>query len=118
MAIAILATRFFVELAGFVAFGAAASQLAGGPIAGIVAVVAVIAMWAVVVAPKARNPLSQPHRDDVGTAVLLLGSAALVAAGLPLAGIGLAVIVILNAIALRIIGPGARDAFVTSAGRA
>ena len=118
MAIAILATRFFVELAGFVAFGVAASQLAGGPVAGIAAAVAVIAVWAVVVAPKARNPLSQPQRDDIGTAILVFGSLALALAGLPLAGIGLAVVVILNAIALRVIGPGARDAFVTSAGRA
>ncbi len=117
MAIAILAIRFFVELAGFVAFGVAASQLAGGPVAGIVASVAVIAVWAVLVAPKARNSLSQPQRDNIGTAVLLLGAAALVVANLALAGIGLAVIVILNAIALRVIGPGARDAFVTSTGR-
>lgn len=118
MAIAILATRFFVELAGFVAFGVAASELAGGPVAGLMVAVAVVAVWAVLIAPKARNPLTQTQRDDVGTAVLLLGSAALIAADLPLAGIGLAVVVILNAIALRVIGPGARHAFVTSAGRA
>ena len=118
MAIATLTVRFLVELAGFAAFAVSATQLLGGPVAGLVASVAVIVAWAVVVAPKARNPLTQPQRDDIGTAILLLGSAALAVAGLPLAGVGLAVIVILNAIALRVIGPGARDAFVTSAGRA
>ena len=118
MAIAMLANRFFLELAGFVAFGIAASQVAGGPVAGIAAAAAVIAVWAVVIAPKARNPLTQRQRDDIGTAVLVLGSAALALAGLPLAGIGLAAMVILNAIALRVIGPGARDALVTSVGRA
>jgi hypothetical protein len=118
MAIATLATRFFLELAGFAAFAIAATQLLGGPVAGAVVVVAVIVGWAVLVAPKARNPLTQAQRDDVGTAVLLLGAAALAAAGLPLAGVGLAALVILNAIALRVIGPGARDAFVASTGRA
>jgi hypothetical protein len=118
MAITTLALRFFLELAGFVAFAIAATQLLGGPVAGFAVSLAVVVTWAVVVAPKARNPLTQEQRDDVGTAVLLLGAAALVAASLPLAGIGLAVLVILNAIALRVIGPGARDAFVTSTGRA
>ena len=118
MAIAILATRFFVEMAGFIAFGVAASRLAGGPVAGVVAAVAVVVAWAVLIAPKAPNPLTQPQRDDIGTAVLVLGAAALVAADVPLAGIGLAALVILNAIALRVIGPGARDAFAASAGRA
>ena len=118
MAIAVIAIRFFVELAGFAAFAVAATQLAGGPVAGIAAAGAVIVVWALVVAPKARNQLTQSQRDDIGTVVLLIGSAALVAASQPLAGVGLATIVILDAIALRIIGPGARDAFATSAGRA
>ena len=60
-----------------------------------------IVVWAVVVAPKARNRLTQEQRDIVGTAILLLASAALAVAGQPVVGIGLAVVVMLNAVVLR-----------------
>jgi hypothetical protein len=116
MAIANLTIRFLVELAGIAAFGYWGLQ-AGGPGLAVVAVAVAIAVWAVVVAPKARNRLTQEQRDIVGTAILLLASAALIAAGQPVVGIGLAVVVMLNAIALRALGPGARDAFTASAAR-
>jgi hypothetical protein len=117
MAILVLAIAFLVELAGFTAFGVAAGQVVG-PIAGVVAAFGVIAVWALVVAPKARNPLTQPQRDRIGTAILLLASVALAVAGLPIAGTVLAVVVILEVVALRVIGPDARDAFATSVGHA
>ncbi|HEY4190771.1 MAG TPA: DUF2568 domain-containing protein [Candidatus Limnocylindrales bacterium] len=116
MAIANLTIRFIVELLGIAAFGYWALQ-AGGPIAAVAAVAVAVVVWAVVVAPKARNPLTQPQRDIVGTSILLLASGALVAAGQPALGIALAVIVMLNAIVLRALGPGARDAFTAPAGR-
>ena len=115
MAIANLTIRFIVELAGIAAFGYWGLQV-GGPALAAVAVAIAVVVWGVVVAPKARNRLSQEQRDIVGTAILLLAAASLVLVGQPLAGVGLAVVVILNAIALRALGPGARDAFTTSAG--
>ena len=116
MAIANLTIRFLVELAGIAAFGYWGLQ-AGGPVLALVAAAVAIVFWAVVVAPNARNRLTQGQRDVVGTVVLLLASVALVVAGQPLAGIGLAAVVMLNAIALRALGPGARDAFTASAPR-
>ena len=116
MAIANLTIRFIVELVGIGAFGYWGLQV-GGPVLAIVAVAVAIVVWAVVVAPKARNRLTQEQRDIVGTAILLLASATLIAVGQPVVGIGLAVVVMLNAIALRVLGPGARDAFSASAGR-
>ena len=115
MAIANLTIRFIVELAGIAAFGYWGLQV-GGPALAAVAVAIAVVVWGVVVAPKARNRLSQGQRDMVGTAILLLAATSLVIVGQPLVGVGLAVVVILNAIALRAIGPGARDAFTTSAG--
>ena len=117
MAIANLTIRFIVELVGIAAFGYWGLQVSG-PVLAVVAVAVAIVIWAVVVAPKARNRLTQAQRDIVGTALLLLASVALVVAGQPVIGIGLAVVVMLNAIALRALGPGARDAFTAPAGRA
>ena len=115
MAIANLTIRFIVELAGIAAFGYWGFQVGGLALAAVAVAIAVV-VWGVVVAPKARNRLSQEQRDVVGTAILLLAAASLVIVGQPLVGVGLAVVVILNAIALRAIGPAARDAFTTSAG--
>ena len=116
MAIANLTIRFLAELIGIAAFGYWGLQ-AGGPVLAVLAVAVAIVFWAVVVAPKARNRLTQEQRDVIGTVVLLLASVALVAAGQPVIGIGLAIVVMLNAIVLRALGPGARDAFTASAGR-
>ena len=73
MAIANLTIRFIVELAGIAAFGYWGLQV-GGPALAVVAVAIAIVVWAVVVAPKARNRLSQEQRDIVGTAILLLAA--------------------------------------------
>jgi len=117
MAIANLTIRFIVELIGIAAFGYWGLQVAG-PLLAVAALAIAIVVWAVVVAPKAGNRLSQAQRDVVGTAILLVASVALAAVGLSAAAVGLAVVVILNAIALRALGPGARDAFNAPAGRA
>ena len=118
MAIANLTLRFLVELAGIAAFGYWALQATSNPLVAIAAMAVVAVVWGIVVAPKARNRLSQSRRDVIGTAILLLASVALAVAGQPLAAIVLAVVVMLNAIALRALGPDARDAFAASPGRA
>ena len=110
MAIANLTIRFILELAGIAAFGIWGLAVSG-PIVATVAVVAAILVWAIVVAPKTRNGLSQPQKDVVGTAILLLAAVALMAAGNPIAGVVFGIIVAVNAAILAALGPGARDAF-------
>lgn len=110
MAIANLTLRFILELAGIVAFGIWGLAVSG-PVVAAVAVAAAVLVWALVVAPKTRNGLSQPQKDVVGTAILLLAAVALVAAGNPVAGVAFGVVVVVNAAILAALGPGARDAF-------
>ena len=111
MAIANLALRFILELIGIAAFGVWALAVSSSPILAVFAVIAAIAVWAVVVAPKTRNGLSQAQKDVVGTAVLLLAAVALVAAGNGVAGLAFGAVVLVNAAILVARGPGARDAF-------
>jgi len=117
MAILALALRFLLELVGFVAVGVVAATATGQPLAGIAASIAVIAVWAVVAAPKARNPLRQPQRDLVGTSILIVAAVGLVLVGLPLAGIVFGVAVVANAAHLVVLGPSAREAFGTRSPR-
>src|SRR5262249_54408500 len=104
MAILALALRFLLVLPGFVAFGVVAATATRQPLAGIAASIAVIVVWAVVVAPKARNPLRQPQRDVIGTSILVLAAVGLVLVGLPLAGIAFGVAVVANAAHLAALG--------------
>ena len=110
MAIANLTLRFILELAGIAAFGIWGLAVSG-PVVATVAVVAAILVWALVVAPRTRNGLSQPQKDVVGTAILLLAAVALVAAGNPVAGVVFGVVVVINGAVLAALGPGARNAF-------
>jgi hypothetical protein len=111
MAIANLTLRFLLELAGIAAFGVWGLTVSTSPIIAVVAVVAAVVVWAVVVAPRTRNGLSQPQKDVVGTAILLVAAAALVAAGNPVAGVAFGIAVVVNAAILAALGPGAREAF-------
>jgi Protein of unknown function (DUF2568) len=117
MAIANLTLRFILEVAGIVAFGYWGFQVSTNPVVAALAAAAAVAVWALVVAPRAPNRLSQSQRDVVGTAILLLASAALAASGLPVAGGALGAVVVTNAAMLAALGPGVRDAFASSAGR-
>ncbi len=121
MAILNLTLRFVLELAGVAAFGIWGLSVSADPrvnlvVAGIV-VAAVIAAWALVVAPKTRNGLSQSQKDVIGTGILVLAAVALIAAGQPVAGVAFGALVLANAAMLAALGPGARDAFGPSAGR-
>jgi len=111
MTVLALALRFVLELAGFVAFGVVAAIATGQPLVGVAASIAVIAVWAVVAAPKARNPLRQPLRDAIGTAILLVAAVGLVLVGQPVAGLVFGAAVLANAAHLVSIGPAGRDAF-------
>ena len=109
MAIANLALRFIVELGGIIAvgyWGLSASGLGAGRfVLAIVAPAAVIAVWALFIAPTAGGPLSPAARGWVGTLVLLGAAGTLALAGQPTAAIAFAAIVLVNQVLLVVLGP-------------
>ena len=121
MATANLLLRFVVELVGvgvLAYWGSQASTLPVGRVAlAIGAPLALIITWAIVVAPNARNVLTQPQRDAIGT-VLLVGSAlALAAAGQRTAAVVFGAIVVMNWVALLFFGQDPADALRATVGR-
>ena len=99
-----LALRFMVELAGICALAYWGwSTGAALPIRIALAVgapLALIVVWALVVAPGADNPLPRDVRMLLGTGLLLVAAGALATAGRPaLAGI-FAVVVVANQVLL------------------
>jgi hypothetical protein len=106
--------RFLAELAGFVAIGYVGFMVAApGPvrvIAGIGAGLALVALWAFVVAPTARNGLTQPQKDVIGTAILLVVAGALAMTGQPTLAVVFAAIVVLNA-SLLFVFPDPRESY-------
>ena len=121
MAIANLALRFVVELLGVAALGYWGYQAAGGGPAGIVlaigAAMALIAVWAVVVARNADNALTQPQRDVIGTGLLLVSAGALFAAGQPTAAVAFGTVVVVNGLLLMTFGPAALERLASAASR-
>lgn|SRR5512143_2885896 len=100
MVLANLAVRFIVELIGVGALGFAAYQ---APLEGpariglsVGAPLALVVVWAIVVAPKAANALSQPQRDAIGTGLLVLVAVALAAAGQPTGAAVFGAVVVAN----------------------
>ncbi len=113
MTTANLALRFIVELAAVGAvgyWGFTHTGLGLGRIVlGIGAPLALIIVWSLVIAPDAANPLSQPQRDVIGTALLVLAAGAVAAAGYPTAAVVFGAVVVVNWIALVMFGPHALD---------
>jgi hypothetical protein len=112
MPVANLIMRFFLEVIGVAALGYLGFQIpTAAPlkfIGAIVAPAALIAVWAMVVAPNTVNGLSQPHKDIIGTAALLLVAVALGMAGQPQVAVGFALLVVVNAALLLAFGEAAR----------
>lgn len=115
----VLAIRFIVELLGVVAvayWGWQTGTEGIGRIAlAVGAAAALIVVWALVVAPKADNRLSQPVRDVIGTILLLVAAVGLAAAGRPQLAVVFAAVVIIDWLATVVIGPDALEAFRSSA---
>ncbi|HEX6128571.1 MAG TPA: DUF2568 domain-containing protein [Candidatus Limnocylindria bacterium] len=113
MAFANLALRFILELGGIAAVAFSGYQLAGPSIARWAvaggAALALIAVWALVVAPNTQNGLSQPQKDIIGTVILLAAAGALAFAGHGGLAIGMAVLVLVNAALLSVFGHEVRD---------
>jgi hypothetical protein len=103
-----LALRFLLELAGIVTLwfvGWQASDLLALRLLAAFGAAALLALaWAVVVAPKAANPIPQTTRMLIGTVLLLACAAILALSGHPLPAAAFAVVNIVNTIALLVTG--------------
>ena len=118
LGMAALTTRFVVELLGIAAVAYWGWQTGPEGIGQIVlavgAAAALIVVWAFVVAPKADNALSQPVRDIIGTGLLLVASGALAVAGEPALATVFAAVIVIDWIAIVVIGQEASQALRSS----
>jgi hypothetical protein len=110
--------RFVLELAGIAALGIWGWTVAGeSPLRLVLALGApllLIALWALLIAPRSRSPLDPRTRFVVGSGLLLVAAAALWAAGFPAAAGAFGILIVVNTIlafvfpASEILDPGAR----------
>jgi predicted acyltransferase len=100
MVIANLALRFALELFGIGALAywgfTSANSVVPPVVLGVGAALALIVVWSLVAAPKARNPLRQRQRSLIGTGLLLGTAVALGATGQPGVALAFAVLVVAN----------------------
>jgi hypothetical protein len=103
-----LVARFVLELAGVGAIAYAGFQLAGPhPWRVLVAIggaLALVVVWALVVAPNADNPIAPPARVLIGSGLLLLAAGGLALADRPVLASVLAVAVVVNTGLLFVLG--------------
>lgn len=103
-----LGARFVLELAGVGAIAYAGFQLAGPHpwrvLVAIGAALALIVVWALVVAPNADNPIAPPARVLIGSGLLLLAAGALALADRPVLAFALAIAVVVNTGLLFVLG--------------
>lgn len=109
-----LALRFLLELAGLASLAVVGFQLPGdGALRWVAAVglpLLLAVAWGLVVAPNTQNGLASVHKELIGTALLVAAAGAVAIAGQPVAGIGLAILVVANqALMLAIGGTDARE---------
>ena len=113
MPAATLLVRFAAELFAIGALGYWGFNAAGPSplrlVLGLGAPALLIVAWALVIAPNASSPLTQPQRDLVGTVVLLVAAAALGLAGQPTAALVFAAVVVVDWILMVLAGPQALD---------
>ena len=114
-----LAARFGLELVGIGAVGLWAASLANGlPMRvslGALAAVALVVVWALVVAPKAANPIPQDVRVLLGSGLLLLAAGGLALAGHREVAAVFALAVVLNTILLYALPDGTPAALAVRA---
>ena len=103
-----LAVRLIVELLGVVFVGywglTASDDTAIGIVLGVGAVVAFAVVWGLFLAPTASRGLTKRQKDVIGTIVLLVAAVALALAGQPLAALVYAIVVLVNAAVLWLLG--------------
>ncbi len=114
MTMTVMGIRFVVELAGIGALAYWGLQTGPDGIGGILlaagAALGLIVVWGRVAAPRADNRFSQPQRDIIGTVLLLLATGALGAAGQPTVALVLAAVVVIDWLAMIVLGPAAIEA--------
>jgi hypothetical protein len=99
-----LTVRFLLEIAGVVALAwwginTGSDDLSRAAYA-IGASGGLVIIWALVVAPKARNPIALPTRLLIGSALLLVAARALWVVGPEVLGMVFAVLVVLDTLVL------------------
>ena len=99
-----LGVRLGTELALLIGVFWVARELS--VVVGVLAMIAVAAMWGVLVAPKAGRRLEDPLRLWLEIALFALAGVGLAAVGNPVAGIALAVVGVVTAAAVRRVAPG------------
>lgn len=106
----LLVLRFLLELALIAAVGAGAWDLAGGEAAGAlaasIAAAAVVVIWGLAIAPKARRRLPDPARLMLEMVLFVTGGLALAATGQTLLGIVFAMTSAAVAVAVRQLSGG------------
>ena len=111
MTMGALAVRFLVEVIGIGAVAywgfQSVDNTVGRILLGFGAALAMIVVWALVVAPTATNPLTQTQRDLIGTGLLLIAAAALAVAGQPAIALGFVTVVVIDWLIIMAIGPEA-----------
>ena len=106
-----LALRFLLELCGIAALAAwgwsVSDVLPVQLAAAIVAPAVLVVVWAIVVAPKARNTIPQVARMLIGTGLLLACAGCLALAGYAALAVAFAAVNLVNTIVLLALGgPG------------
>ncbi|MFL5670586.1 MAG: DUF2568 domain-containing protein [Chloroflexota bacterium] len=114
MAIANLLLRFLLELGAIAAASWSGYTLTpgAGPVRWLIAAgaaLAVILVWAVVVAPTRRNGLSAIQKERIGTAIMLTTGASLALSGEASLAIIFGALILLNAALLVVLGRDALD---------
>jgi hypothetical protein len=106
----LLFLRFVLELALITAVGAGAWDLAGGgglgALAATVAAAAVVIVWGMAIAPKARRRWPDPNRLVLECALFVIGGIALAATGDVVTGVAFTVASAAVAVAVRQLSAG------------
>ena len=120
MTILNLGLRFLLELAGVAALGYWGVNASSEPLTqaalGLGAPLGLIAVWALVVAPKATNGVAPAHRIVIGSALLLVAAVALGLAGRPAVAAGFALLVVANTAFLLVRGGDTARALAAATG--
>jgi hypothetical protein len=103
-----LAVRLIVELLGVLFVGYwglnASDDTATGVVLAVGAVIVFAVVWGLFLAPTADRGLSKRQKDVIGTIVLLVAALALAVAGQSVVALVYAIVVLVNAVALWLLG--------------
>lgn len=118
MALVNVTARFGLELVGVGAIGLWAASVTTVPplrvAAGVAAAAFLIVVWALLVAPKAANPIPQDVRVIIGSALLILAAGGLAMAGHRDVAAVFSVAVVVNTVLLFTLPEGAPGELATA----